>query len=569
MKEKGKSFLSEWSVELTGPMGTALQKTIENRLKKINYTELVDPFRYRSEADDLWRCEFWGKIVRSVIRAWQGTHDPELYEIIQNTVEDLLSTQTSDGCISSYPESKQLSGWDLWGRKYVLTGLVRYCETFEDHDRALDASCRMVEHLAKQLGKFKLTDCGQHFGMAAASILSPLVRLYRLSGNQAALALADSIVENGACHLHNIYKAAACGVPPAELSNGKSYEMTGCYESLWEYAKVKPDPSYREILLRYYEMVRDKEIFITGTGGLKDGNGEFWFSGAERQVWQKGMGKLGETCVTVAWLHYCRSILEMTDDSRVADEMERSFYNGLLGAMHPDGHGWIHRNPTPLSAPSSKKITGEQIPGYGGHDCCLAQGPEGISMISEYSFAAVPGGIRVNGYENSCLRFQTPSGNSARLVLTGDYPAEGKIRISLELESAEQFVLELRVPGWSEQTTLCINGAEEYLSAGSYAVLERVWEPGTVLELSLDMQIRQVSVPGYPEYTAFCRGPLVLAQDSRYTEVGVPAAGPFEWKRCQTDAIYSCESGGMVLCDYASAGNGFSPENTLQVWLNV
>ena len=102
---------------LKGALGEALNLTVAKRLKTVDYDQLVEPFAKRYENDGAWRCEFWGKIVRSAITAAFHTGDAELRAMIDKTVKDLMATQTPDGCISSYPEDKQLSGWDLWGRK--------------------------------------------------------------------------------------------------------------------------------------------------------------------------------------------------------------------------------------------------------------------------------------------------------------------------------------------------------------------------------------------------------------------------------------------------------------------
>ena len=49
---------------LQGALGEALMRTVNERLKKVDYDQLVEPFKLRNEADGAWRCEFWGKIVR-------------------------------------------------------------------------------------------------------------------------------------------------------------------------------------------------------------------------------------------------------------------------------------------------------------------------------------------------------------------------------------------------------------------------------------------------------------------------------------------------------------------------
>ena len=54
-------------VRLSGLLGKALKRSCEKRLKTVDYHLLVEPFHYRSENDNAWRCEFWGKVVRSAI----------------------------------------------------------------------------------------------------------------------------------------------------------------------------------------------------------------------------------------------------------------------------------------------------------------------------------------------------------------------------------------------------------------------------------------------------------------------------------------------------------------------
>ena len=44
---------------LRGALGEALQRTVQERLKKVDYDQLVEPFRLRNENDGAWRCEFW------------------------------------------------------------------------------------------------------------------------------------------------------------------------------------------------------------------------------------------------------------------------------------------------------------------------------------------------------------------------------------------------------------------------------------------------------------------------------------------------------------------------------
>ena len=102
--------LKKGVVRLHGPLGNAMDRMISGRLKRLDYPLLTEPFRLRNESDGYWRCEFWGKTIRSLVYAWRSTQDPELAEILRKTVAAMLETQTPDGRITSYPPHMQLNG---------------------------------------------------------------------------------------------------------------------------------------------------------------------------------------------------------------------------------------------------------------------------------------------------------------------------------------------------------------------------------------------------------------------------------------------------------------------------
>ena len=140
---------------LKGPAGKALEKTIANRFKQVDYKLLSEPFRLRNENDGAWRCEFWGKVIRPAITCAYMTDDQQLKKIIDESVADILGSQTPDGCISSYPYELQLKDWDIWGRKYSLLGLIRYYELLNHDPAILEACCRALDHFISQVGPDK------------------------------------------------------------------------------------------------------------------------------------------------------------------------------------------------------------------------------------------------------------------------------------------------------------------------------------------------------------------------------------------------------------------------------
>lgn len=565
-------ILPPGGVSLRGRLGKALEKSVNHRLKKVNYDHLVAPFRDRNERDGRWRCEFWGKIVRSAIRSWHAVPDPGLEQLIRKTVHDLCATQTPDGCISSYPAELQTKDWDIWGRKYALLGLCRYYREIERSEEVRHAVARCLDHLMTQVGPEaqRIVDCGHHTGLAASSLLGAVVAAARVTGEKRFLDYAKWIAAQGGSTEGNIFALARRGTAPAELGNGKAYEMTSCFEGLLELYRETGDPEQLDAVMKYFRAVRDRELFITGAGGLKDMWGEFWYEGRRNQT-RSDAGSLGETCVTTTCIRFFGQILRLTGELSAADEMERALYNGILGAMVPDGSWWLHANPTPLAGSSFKKRAGDQIPGYG-EDCCVAQGPEALATAACYAVMRTEEGPAVLFYEACEAKIPLADGSEAALSITGNYPDGATAAITVSLSAPRRFRLKLRVPAWSTRTRIRVAGEEIPARPGTFAEIDRLWRTGDRVELEFDLRFRAVPAPDGGALLAAMRGPVLFARDSRLGELDTPVS-PEEIENAQEipaepEFARLCRlPDGSKLCDYASAGNRFTPENTLRVWL--
>ncbi len=537
------------ALTLQGPLGKALKNSCANRLKKIDYDKLVEPFRLRYETNGAWRCEFWGKIVRSAILTNVYVKDPELARIIDKTVQDMMATQTADGCISSYPAEKQCTGWDVWGRKYVLLTLLRYYDLVRQDPAVKECCIRLLDHLMTQVGEGRLSilEVGQHGGLASSSILGAVVGVYRISGEKRFLDFAEYIIASGCSTKHNIFQAVEDGVLPMDIGNGKAYEMTSCFQGMAELLQLVPDSRRQALLRRYFEAVWNHEIMITGVSGLMDPMGEYWFDGRFKQT-RNDSGALGETCITATWLHYCDRIARLSDDVLPYEAAERSLYNAILGEIAPDGSTWIHANPTPLTGGGWKCPAPDQMlqcfgEPFDGHDCCKAQGPEGLAMAPLFAVTTIEGGASLNLFEPLTADFS----DGTRLCVSGGYPYGNETRI--RLQSAADFTLRLRIPAFCKSLTL--NGKPLNITPSTFLPITRTWTEGDELVMTFDLSLKEMDAPDGSPYTAVMRGPLVLAEDSRGAVPDAPVS--VQWK-------------GRTLVDYATAGNLMREDNPFTVW---
>ena len=66
--------------------------------------------------------------MRGACLVYEYTRDEQLYNVIKDAVEDMLTTADEDGRVSSYPRHDELTGWDLWCRKYVILSLEYFLD---------------------------------------------------------------------------------------------------------------------------------------------------------------------------------------------------------------------------------------------------------------------------------------------------------------------------------------------------------------------------------------------------------------------------------------------------------
>ena len=502
------------SVRLDGWLGEKLQLCLDNRVMAQDITRVIKPFRDRIEADyGGFRCEYWGKWFSSAALGYAYQPTDAHRAVIKEAVGQLLSTQSDDGYIGSYPLDKQLGGWDVWGRKYVLLGLIAYSDVSGDQ-KALDAACRAADYFMTQVGpgKANIADLGYPGweGLPATSILEPFVLLYRRTGRSSYLEFAKWIVaqwdrpsalsDKGL----RLVGQALVDTPPAKIGAPKAYEMMSCYEGLCELYRATGEDKYFKAALKMGKAIRQRERMVIGSGS----NHELWCDGTRFQT--ETLEQPVETCVTATWSKLCCQLLRLTGDSAWADEMELSLYNALIGAMTPDGRWWAYYSP----------LRGERVASLYQHpevglSCCVASGPRALLLVPRWAIMRSKDGPVVNLYAPGEAIVKLEDGNEVTITQKTNYPEGELVNLTLTPKRPAHFALRLRIPAWSVKTELSVNGKAVKCQAGRYAVLEREWQKEDQVELRLDLRGRVIAAPSGAPEMAVMRGPVVLALDSR------------------------------------------------------
>ncbi|MBQ8576695.1 MAG: glycoside hydrolase family 127 protein [Clostridia bacterium] len=588
---------------------------VADSISYIEQAQLLDPalwalfveqFRIGDIDDrDLgWRSEYWGKMMRGACFTYAYTQNETLYKILEDTVRDILTTEDKFGRITSYSVTKEFHGWDIWGRKYVLLGMQYFLEICRDNnlaDEVVASMCRQADYLCAKIGngevgKQPVTNTSEWWeGLNASSIMEPFVRLYNITGKQQYLDFAKGIIDAGGLRTFNIFEAALEGkVYPYEYPVTKAYEMISNFEGIIEYYRVTGEEKYKTMAVNFARLVMDSDITVIGSAGTTH---ELFDHSKVRQFNPAFDGIMQETCVTVTWMKFCWQLLCLTGDPVYADQMETSIYNALLGAINVNKH--VCKNQVFIFdsySPLLNNVRGRQVGGrkdiirdrfwWG---CCVAIGAAGTGLTAMTANMQAKDGAVVNFYQPGDYT-QAVADGTVSLHTDTEYPVEGNAVITVTTDARDAFAVYLRIPAWSKETSVTVNGEVVSVSAGTYAKLERVWATGDVIEISFDMRTKIIYAAEIdPEandaslcHLALQRGPVMLARDSQLGEtvsesVTVIDNGGYATVESSHTATFPVKQeykvkttdSEITVIDYPSAGQNWDPEMPITVWITT
>lgn len=574
-------------VSMKGYVGQRYDDCLNRRVKPENLDTLISVYRNQDEESNMWGSEFWGKWVQGAIGMYHFTHDTELKEIIQQAEDQLMECQLKNGYIGDYDEKHQLKGWDVWGRKYTLLGLIKwYWETGDKN--ALKSATRLLDYTMTQVGpgKKSILDCGEYVGMPPSSILEPTMFMYQITKQERYLDFAKYIAEelnkpDGPQLITNANVPVALRRPlkPGDAWYGKkngqkAYEMMSCYVGLLELFRVTGDPDLLKSAEITWQHIVDEEINVCGSGASH----ECWYGGRALQTRVSALTM--ETCVTFTWMQFCERLLEFTGDPKYVDQIERTMYNALMASMKADGSQIVKY--TPLEGYRQEGEHQCHIP----INCCNANGPRAFAMIPRVMYRLPSKGrVDVNLFIPSQATIEM-GGQSIALSQETEYPLNGNVQITVNPQREASFTIGLRIPAWSQKTAVEVNGQKvEGVRAGQYCLIERTWKAGDRISLTTDIKARLIEMN---DMQAIERGPVVLARDTRFRDGYIdeaclipthdgnivdlePISAPKDmwmaFRLTMPRGAYNTETFVTNFCDFASAGNTWNQAERYRVWL--
>ena len=591
------AFPGTGAARYEGKADDAVRFTLRHQLlDTAMWRSFIDVFKEDSDTlDNGWRCEYWGKTMRGGCLTYRYTGDEALYETLRAAVEGLLATQRPNGAFSTYPQDDGFRGWDIWGRKYVLTGLLHFYDVCPEAGlkaRVLAAATAHAERLFDALGEGKkniteTSDCWG--GVNSCSVLEPVVELYKRTGDERCLRFAEYVLSTGGCKDGDLIRLAAENqLAPYEYPEVKAYETISFFEGVLAMYEVTGDRYYLDTVEKFAAAVMGTDITAIGCAGCTH---ELFDHSAEKQtVFSEGI--MQETCVTVTWMRFCARLFLLTGRETYIAQTERSAWNALYGAVND--HMLMLREmrtqdllsalPFDSYSPLVNQKRGRGVGGLkyfrrgGFYGCCACIASAGTALPPLLAVTQGKEGVAFNTYLPGSVRLTTPAGNSLTAVCNTTYPAAMDAALTVSPAEPERFTVKLRVPGFVKDPVIRVNG--EPVNAAivdGYATITREWRGDTVT-LTGDITLETEELNGM---TAFRYGALTLARDAQ-KEPGADLGAPLtlsgapvqraepEPRETVRFLLPKADGGFAVLTDYASCGKRWDkPDSAVSVWHQI
>jgi DUF1680 family protein len=514
------------------------EQTIPHEYKQCKDTGRIDAFLLNWKQGMVPKPHyFWDSDVAKWIEAASyslATHpDAELDALLDEVIEKIAGAQQKDGYLNTYfiqvePENRwvNLGMWhELYCAGHLMEAAVAHFEATGKR-KFLDVMCRYADYIDSVFGPGKRYGCPGHEEIELA-----LVKLYHATGERRYLKLSQFFLDQRG-QKPSFFKREMERLRPEQAGGNRHFfgegdnfhseycqdhlpvreqsEVVGhavramyLYCGMADVANETGDQGLLRACERLWNNVCRKRMYITGGIGPSGSN-----EGFTQDYDLPNASAYAETCAAVGLVFWNHRMLQLQGDGRFADVMERALYNGTISGVSLDGKKFFYVNPLESRGNHHRQD-------WFGCACCPPNIARLIASIGGYIYSQSEKDAYVHLYVQGSGILQI---GSKQVVLRQetDYPWDGTIRISVNPDEPTVFGLNLRIPEWSRNAELTVNGETvdlEAITSLGYARIEREWKSGDEVELVLPMPVERIEAhPAVRQnigYIALQRGPVV------------------------------------------------------------
>jgi hypothetical protein len=471
-----------------------------------------------------------GHYLSAISLMWAATGDQRFKDRADYIVRELKEVQdkNGDGYLSALEGGRKAFGalakgeirsaafdlngeWSPWYTLHKTFGGLRDAYRFTGNSTALEVEARFAGWAEGILSGLNDAQIQQMLNTEFGGMNQALLDLYDDTGDARWFALSrkfehTAFIQPLERHQDDLAGTHANTQVPKMIGEADRFAYTGSPGALFAAGF-------------FFDQVVQHHSFATG------GHGTDEYFGPPDQLSGRVDGRTCESCNVYNMLKLTRRLFSFRPDPYYADYQERALFNHALASIDPqDGR-------TCYMVPVGRGVQHEYQSMFEDFTCCMGTGMENHALHGDGIYYEAGNRLWITVYAPSTAEWAEAG---VRVGLETDFPEGESAKLSLTLRSPKAFTLAVRRPWWAgDGFTLKVNGQavalppetepqeagprrSQYARASgvsSFVEIERTWQTGDVVEVTLPKSLRIEPLPDNARRAALMWGPLVLAGD--------------------------------------------------------
>ena len=466
---------------------------------------------------------FWDSDVAKWIEGasyiLSSKEDAATVEIIENAIDCIINNSDENGYFNSHylvtEQNKRFSDrncHELYCAGHLIEAAVAYYEN-TGKDRFLKAMCKYADYIEKV---FKTDKSAAFTTPGHPELELALMKLYKATGNKRYADLAKYFIDEHGNHpeegdyidwCNNCYNQDEMPIKDRSTAEGHAvramYLMCGAADVAAEYG----DDELKNACERVFQNVISKRMYITGGIGSTNIGEAFTvdYDLPNRTAY-------AETCASISLAMFASRMLQFGADSKYADIVEKTIYNGVMSGVSLDGKSFFYENPLEIdpefnnintSTNSKQRFPITQRLEVFGCSCCPPNILRFVASIAGFLYSVDDDTVYVHQYMDS--KTET---DGIKIEQKTEYPKNGKITVKCD---ADKKYIAFRIPGWCKSFTINC----DYTVKNGYAYIDL--ENHREIEIDFDMPVVFIAanrrVHANSGRVAVMRGPVVYCAE--------------------------------------------------------
>lgn len=503
------------------------ERALNDQIEGAEKSHCIENFRMAAQKLKTGSCdgEFYGMVFQdSDVAKWlEGaayclaqTPDAELEKRCDEIIELIGEARHEDGYLNTYftvkePDKRWVNlheAHELYCAGHMIEAAVAYAEC-TGKKRLLEIMCGMADHIYRHF-----IEEGAEGYPGHPEIELALMRLYRCTNNEKYRDLAlhfidvrgvdpdyyKKEVERNPWRVwgNNVgdktYNQNYAPVRQQDKAVGHAVRAVYLYTGMADAAAQTGDAELTAACKTLWNNITQHRMYVTGAIG----------SAYEGEAFTKddhlpNDTAYAETCAAIGLIFFSNKMLGLERDGKYADVMERALYNCVLAGMQLDGTKFFYVNPLEaLPGISGEAQTHRHAlpvrPKWFACACCPPNVARLLGSVAEYVWHIEEETLFSNLFVAGTLDVTEQFGG--KVMLHTAYPYENKLEYRFtphEGRESMEVLLAVRVPAWSSETKICLNGkAVDCERKDGYAYIKGGYTADDAVTVEFDMAVKRV-----------------------------------------------------------------------------